>query len=165
MHEHFEFVFCNKFKFLKDKSTSVPFVKYANSVSTHKFYVGLGSCSQGGFFCLFVFCFCRPVAYMELPGQGSDPSHSHKLNCSCGNTESLTYCAVPGVEPASQLSQLTIPLYHSGSSQGAFLMSNVSTKAYNILRCKSNCLSDNFILPKLQNFKSGGKSFVSPILQ
>ena len=42
---------------------------------------------------------------MELPGQGSDLSHSLELSHSCGNTGSLTRCARPGVEPMFQGSQ------------------------------------------------------------
>ena len=43
--------------------------------------------------------------YMELPSQGSDPIHSHKLSRSCSNAGSLTHCARRGIEPASQCSQ------------------------------------------------------------
>ena len=42
---------------------------------------------------------------MELPGQGSDLSHSRDLCCSCSNTRSLTCYVGPGIEPASQCSQ------------------------------------------------------------
>ena len=42
---------------------------------------------------------------MELPDQGSDPSHSCNLSHSCRNTGSLTHCAGLGIEPASQYSQ------------------------------------------------------------
>ena len=44
---------------------------------------------------------------MELPGQGSDLSHSQELNFSCGNARSLTDGAWPGIKPASQHSQDT----------------------------------------------------------
>ena len=54
---------------------------------------------------------------MELPGQGSDLSHSCDLCCSCSNTGSLTHCAGPGIKPASQRSRDTaILLHHSGES-------------------------------------------------
>ena len=42
---------------------------------------------------------------MEFPGQGSDPSSSFDLSCSCDNTGSLTHCPGPGIEPGSQCSQ------------------------------------------------------------
>ena len=42
---------------------------------------------------------------MEFPGQGSDPSHSCDLSCSCGNTRSLNHCAGLGIKPASQCFQ------------------------------------------------------------
>ena len=48
--------------------------------------------------------------HMEFPGQRSDPNHSCNLGCSCGNTRSLTRCAGPGIEPASQCSQDTADL-------------------------------------------------------
>ena len=55
--------------------------------------------------------------HMELPGQGSDPSHSFDLNHSCDNARSLTHCAGLGVKPESQCSQMPlIPLRHSGKS-------------------------------------------------
>ena len=41
---------------------------------------------------------------MELPGQGSDLSHSRDLGHSC-NARSLSHCAGLGIEPASQRSQ------------------------------------------------------------
>ena len=43
--------------------------------------------------------------YTEFLDQGSDLSCSCNLNCSCSNAGSLTHCAGPGIEPASQSSQ------------------------------------------------------------
>ena len=43
--------------------------------------------------------------HMEFLDQGSDPSHSCDLSHSCSNAGSLTHCARPGLEPASQRSQ------------------------------------------------------------
>ena len=43
--------------------------------------------------------------HMEFPGQGSDPSHSCNLSCSCSNATSLTHRTRPGIEPVSQHSQ------------------------------------------------------------
>ena len=55
----------------------------------------------------------------EFPGQGSDLSYSCNLSQSCGNVGSLAHCAGPGIEPASQYSQmLLILLCHSKNSQG-----------------------------------------------
>ena len=48
----------------------------------------------------FILATQRP---MELPGQGSDPSHSCKLSHSCGNVD--PYCAAPRIKPASRRSQ------------------------------------------------------------
>ena len=45
--------------------------------------------------------------HMKFLGQGSDPSHSDNLSCSCCNTGSLTPCARLGIEPAFQHSQDT----------------------------------------------------------
>ena len=52
--------------------------------------------------CLFVFFLFGHPRHMELPSQGSDPSCSCNLRSRCGNAGSLTQCAQPGVEPASQ---------------------------------------------------------------
>ena len=45
--------------------------------------------------------------HMEFPDHGSDPSRSHDLCHSCASPGSLTHCAGPGMEPASQGSQDT----------------------------------------------------------
>ena len=42
---------------------------------------------------------------MELLGQGSDPSRSQDLSCSCSNAGSLAHCARLGMETESQHSQ------------------------------------------------------------
>ena len=47
---------------------------------------------------------------MEFPGQGSDPSQNCDLSHSYSNARSLTHCAGPGIEPASQHSQDTTNL-------------------------------------------------------
>ena len=52
-----------------------------------------------------LFSFLATLWHMELPGQGSDLSRSHNLSHGCGNARSLTHCARPGIEPASQGSQ------------------------------------------------------------
>ena len=67
---------------------------------------------------LFVCLFLPSTWHMELLGQESDPSHSIHLRCSCDNIKSLTNCAGPGIEPASQHSQDT----SSRNSQNAFLL-------------------------------------------
>ena len=46
--------------------------------------------------------FLAAPQHMELPGQGSDVSHSHNLSHSCGNARSLTHCARPRIEHRSQ---------------------------------------------------------------
>ena len=51
---------------------------------------------------------------MEFLGKGSYLSNNCDLYCSCGNVGSLTHCAGPGTEPASQM--LLILLHHSGNS-------------------------------------------------
>ena len=43
--------------------------------------------------------------HTEFLGQGSHPSHSHDLNCSCSNAESLIHCAGLEIEPVTQHSQ------------------------------------------------------------
>ena len=55
--------------------------------------------------CHFFFLFLVTLRHMEFLGQGSDPSHSQDLSCSCSNDRSLTHCARLGIEPASQRSQ------------------------------------------------------------
>ena len=53
--------------------------------------------------CLIVcFSFLATLWHMEFSGQGSDPNCSCDLLHSYTNTRSLTYCARPGTEPASQ---------------------------------------------------------------
>ena len=42
---------------------------------------------------------------MELPGQGSDLSHSLELSRSCSNARSSTHCARLGIKLESQHSQ------------------------------------------------------------
>ena len=42
---------------------------------------------------------------MELPSQGSDPSHSCEHSPSCSNARALTHCVGPGIKPLSQCSQ------------------------------------------------------------
>ena len=62
-----------------------------------------GNCMFILFVCFFPFF--TATWHMELPGQGSDPSHSRKLSHSCGNTGLLTHCAGLGIQPSSQCSQ------------------------------------------------------------
>ena len=56
------------------------------------------------FFFPFFFIFGHPQ-HMEFLGQGSDPSHSHYLNSSCGRSKSLTHHSGLGIEPETQNSQ------------------------------------------------------------
>ena len=74
--------------------------------------------------CSLYFLFWLPQD-MELPGQGSDPSHSCDLHCNCGNAGSLTHYARPGIEPASQSLRDTppIPLCHSRNSLSSVFLS------------------------------------------
>ena len=61
-----------------------------------------GQPKRCGFFCLFVFfSFLAFLRHMEFPGQGSDPSHSCDLSCSCSITGCLTHRARLWIEPAS----------------------------------------------------------------
>ena len=53
-------------------------------------------------------------------GQRSDLSHTGNLGLSCSNTGSLTYCAGPGIKPASP-EMLLIPLHYNGNSLNTFL--------------------------------------------
>ena len=54
-------------------------------------------------------CFCFRCAmagtpfffFLEFLGQGTDPSCSCHLHCSCGNTGSLTHCPGLGLRPVS----------------------------------------------------------------
>ena len=48
--------------------------------------------------------FLAAPRHIELPGQGSDLSHSHDLSHSCSNARSLAHCARWGIEHASQCS-------------------------------------------------------------
>ena len=52
------------------------------------------------YFILF-FSFLATPWQVEFPGQGSDPSHSCDLSCSCSNTRSLTHCAGPSSQDAA----------------------------------------------------------------
>ena len=62
---------------------------------------------------------------MEFLDQGSDPSRSCNLSCSCSNTRRLTHCAEPGIEPVSQPSQVaadpTVPQWELLVSFSIFL--------------------------------------------
>ena len=55
----------------------------------------------------FFFSFLASLQCMEFLDQLSGPSHSCDLSHSCGNARTLTHCARPGIEPASQCSQDT----------------------------------------------------------
>ena len=50
----------------------------------------------------FYFFFLAALQHIEFLGQGSYLSHSYNLCCSCSNVGSLTPCARPGIESASQ---------------------------------------------------------------
>ena len=52
-------------------------------------------------FCHFL-SFLAVLRRMEFPGQGSEPSCSCHLHCSCSDAGSLAHCAGLGIEPASQ---------------------------------------------------------------
>ena len=71
------------------------------------------------FFLPFFFfsSFGHPVAYgVPRPGITSNLSHN------CGNARSLTHCAGPGIEPASQHSRdAANPVRHTGNSLFPFL--------------------------------------------
>ena len=54
---------------------------------------------------MFFFFFLASLWHMEVLDQGSDLSCSCHLSPSCGNARSLTHCARPGIERASQCSQ------------------------------------------------------------
>ena len=56
-------------------------------------------------FLFLFFSFLATPWHMDFPGQGSDPSHSFDLCCSCDKARSLTHCAESGIKPASQHSQ------------------------------------------------------------
>ena len=47
------------------------------------------------FFSFFFFLSC-PCSIWKFPGQGLNPSHSHDLHHSCGNTRSSTLCTTVG---------------------------------------------------------------------
>ena len=57
------------------------------------------------FFPLFFFYFLATPWNMDFPGQGSDPSGSYSICCSCSNNRSLTHCAQLGIEHVSQHSR------------------------------------------------------------
>ena len=74
-------------------------------------------------FLFFIFSFLAALQHMELPGQGSDLSHTHDLSYSWGNAGSLIYCFRLRVEPVTQCSQdATNPLHHSGNSRWGFFL-------------------------------------------
>ena len=68
-------------------------------------FIMLGICSCSLSFCFCFFVFWLPQGIKEFPGQGSDPNHSCNLSHSCGSARSLTRCARPGIESASQCSR------------------------------------------------------------
>ena len=74
------------------------------------------------FFFSFFLSLSATSRYMEYPGQGSDPSRSHNLSCSCGNAGSLT--TVLGwrlTRHPSAPKTLSIPLCHSRNSNPTVL--------------------------------------------
>ena len=69
-------------------------------------WLGTASCLLLLLFLLLFFSsfslFLATLQHMVFPGQGSDPSCSWDLCCSCSNAGSLTHCAGLGIKPASQ---------------------------------------------------------------
>ena len=66
----------------------------------HHTSLNFGVC---GFLFYFIFFpFLASLQYMGFLGQGSDPSCSCDLSCSCSNARSLTHCVRLGIEPAFQ---------------------------------------------------------------
>ena len=59
------------------------------------------------FFLSFLFFFFATLWHLELPGQGSDRSHSCDLSYPCANTRCIAHGVGPGIEPVSQCSQDT----------------------------------------------------------
>ena len=74
----------------------------------------------------FSFPFLAAPWHVELPGQGSDPSRSCDLCCTCGNTGSLSHCAEPGIKPMLRCSQdIAHPIVPQQELQGTpFLIHN-----------------------------------------
>ena len=73
-------------------------------------YIIVDICNSNNFFTnifLALFPSFGHLCQMVFLGQWSDPSHSCDLRSSCSNARSLTHCAVPGIEPASQHAQDT----------------------------------------------------------
>ena len=66
---------------------------------THR---GLAGMPFGNFGRGTLFSFLATLQHVDFPEQGLDPGHSGNLSGSCRNAESLTCCAGPGIEPASQ---------------------------------------------------------------
>ena len=57
------------------------------------------------FFFFLFWSFLAALRHMEFLGQGTDPSCSCNLSCSCGDPGSLTHRARLGIKPAFQCSQ------------------------------------------------------------
>ena len=75
----------------------------------------LGCAIFSSLFLFFIFSLSAAPWHMELPSQGSDPSHSLDLSQSYGNAGSLTHYAGLGMEHWTHCSQdVTLPLCHSG---------------------------------------------------
>ena len=58
--------------------------------------------SNSRLFIIIIFFLLATPWLMAFLDNGSDPSCSCNLCCSCANTGSLTYCAGPGIEPETQ---------------------------------------------------------------
>ena len=69
------------------------------------------------FIWFYLFSFLATPWPMEFPGQRSDPSSSHNLSHSCGNTGSLNHCAGWGSNLRPRTPKTPpIPLSHSRNS-------------------------------------------------
>ena len=73
---------------------------YKISVRMAEIETRTGSLPHPDISCFFFFL--ATPWHTEFLGQGSDPSYSCDLCCSCSNAGSLTCCAGPGIEPVSQ---------------------------------------------------------------
>ena len=108
---------CQKTKPVKISATNDDAGQKKQGVNTHSF-----PWKSRLFFSSFFWSFLAILKHMELPGQGSDWSHSRDLSHSCGNTRALTHCAWLGIKPECPVALKTplIPSCHSGSSKMSF---------------------------------------------
>ena len=84
---------------------------------------------------ILFFSFLAAPQHMESLGQGSDPSHSYDLRCSCSDTRSSTHCARLGIESASQHARRAEDTVHHSRNSRLVILRDASFESIRTKVC------------------------------